>query len=104
MGRKCTSSNEGSGAGFAVLLVLFVVVKFFWWIVAAAVAVAAFYLIRAGIQEHQRRREIYARSCAEIAARADQQHRWVMQSDDRGVFGPEGATVMRAIRADGPSL
>jgi hypothetical protein len=46
-----------------------------------AVAVAAFYLIRAGIQEHQRRREIYAKSCAEIAAR---------HSDDRDVFGSEG--------------
>jgi hypothetical protein len=39
--------------------------------------------------------------CAEraaIAARADQQHRWVVAGDERGVYGPAGAALMREIR------
>lgn len=103
MGKKRKkSSSDGSGAGFAILLLLFVVVKFFWWIVAAAAAVGLFYLVRAIVREAQRRRVIEAGRRAEIVARADQQHNWVLQGDDRGIYGTEGAQVMRAIRADLP--
>ncbi|MBU3750890.1 MAG: hypothetical protein FGM52_10655 [Mycobacterium sp.] len=100
MGRKrSTSSEGGSGVLFAVALVIYLVVTFIWWIVAVAVAVALFYLVRAIVEENRRRRAVRARRCAEIAARADQQHNWVMRGDDRGVYGPEGAALMRTIRA-----
>ncbi len=98
MGKR-KSSDSGSGAVFAILFVLYLIVKFIWWIVAAAVAVGLFYLIREIVRENRRRRDLYARQCAQIAARADQQHNWVMQGDDRGIYGTEGAKLMRQIRA-----
>lgn len=100
MARKRSKSSEGgSGALFAVALVVYLVVTFIWWILAVAAAVALYYLIAAIVAENRRRRELATRRCAQIAARADQQHNWVMQGDDRGIYGPEGATLMRAIRA-----
>ena len=33
----------------------------------------------------------------ELAARADQQHNWEMQGDDRGIYGPQGADLMHYI-------
>ncbi len=99
MGQKRTSSSDGSGAMFAVALVLYLIATFIWWIIAAAAAVALFYAVRAVVRENRRRRAIYARRCAEIAARADEQYNWVLQGDDRGIYGPEGAALMRAICA-----
>ncbi len=29
--------------------------------------------------------------------RADQQHNWVLQGDDRGIYGPEGAELMHYL-------
>ena len=105
MGRKRSRSSEGgSGALFAVALMIYLVVTFIWWIVAVALAVALFYLIKAIVEENRRRREVRAHRCAEIAARADQQHSWVMQGDERGVYGPEGAALMRTLRARPPGL
>jgi hypothetical protein len=98
MGKK-RSSDTGSGAVFVVVLVLYLIVTFIWWIVAAAVAVGLCYLVRAIVRESHRRREQYLRQCAVVAARADQQHNWVMQGDDRGIYGTEGAKLMRQIRA-----
>jgi hypothetical protein len=37
----------------------------------------------------------------ELAARADQQHNWVMQGDDRGTYGPQGADLMHYIEQPG---
>lgn len=34
-----------------------------------------------------------------IAARADQQHAWALQGDDRGVYGPDGAEPMGTLAA-----
>ena len=47
-------------------------------------------------------RAAYDAHCAQIAARAEQQHNWVLQGDDRGIYGTEGATLMRYIRASQP--
>lgn len=103
MGKKRNKSSEqGSGALFVVLFVLYLVVKFIWWIIAAATAVALFYLVRAIVRDSRLRREIHAQRCAQIAARADQQHNWALRGDDRGIYGPEGAELMRVIRA-GPT-
>ena len=83
---------------------LYLIVTFIWWIIAAAAAVALFYLVRAIVRENRLRREIHVKRCAQIVARADQQHNWVMQGDDRGIYGIEGAKLMRVIRASRPGL
>ena len=94
-----SSSDEGGGAIFvALMVVLWLVVTFFWWIVAALCVVAAFFGVRALLRAEHQARQRYAAYCAEVCARADQQHRWVMRGDDRGIYGPEGAKLMRAIR------
>lgn len=99
------SSNDGSaGVGFAVLVLIYLVIKFIWWIVAAAGVVATFFVVRAIVRETRRRREVQAALRAEISARADQQHNWVMQGDDRGIFGPDGAALMRQIRPGLPVM
>jgi hypothetical protein len=38
------------------------------------------------------KRATLAQRMNELAARADQQHNWVMQGDDRGIYGPQGAS------------
>ena len=39
--------------------------------------------------------------CAIGIARADQQHNWVMQGDDRGTYGPRGSDLMHYIESPG---
>jgi hypothetical protein len=80
------------------LLLVAWVMHFLGWIIGIAGLAAAVWLgvrvYRASVAaaEAERRRQ------AEIRARADQQHNWVMQGDDRGVYGPAGAQLMRDIR------
>ena len=95
-------SNGGSGGGFAILVVIALVIKFFWWIVAVAAMVGAFYLGRALLRAHRARRAAFDAYCAQVVARADQQHNWVLQGDDRGTYGTDGATLMRYVRASKP--
>jgi hypothetical protein len=52
-------------------------------------------MVRAG----RARRAAYDAYCGEIAARADQQHYWVLRGDDRGTYGPEGAMLTRYVMA-----
>ena len=76
----------------AVAVVLTVVVVawvlgWLWWLVAA---VAVYVAARLGHQCYQRAevaQDFERQRCAEIAARADQQHAWVLTGDDRGVYG-----------------
>ena len=103
MGKKrAKSSDDNAGVGFAILFLLWLIVKLFWWIVAAAVIVGVLFLAREAVRASRRRRERHARHCAEVCARADQQHSWVLEGDDRGTFGVEGANLMREIRAVRP--
>ena len=64
---------------------------------------AALYLILWILREQRRRRAVLAKRNSDIAARADQQHDWVMQGDDRGIFGPDGATLMHYIEQAEPA-
>ena len=100
MSRRRYRSGSGGG-GFAGLIgVLFIVgliIKFIWWIVGAAALVGLFYLIRAMLRANARQRATLAQRMNELAARADQQHNWVMQGDDRGIYGPQGADLMHYI-------
>jgi len=98
MARK-RKSDDGSGVGFAFLVVIAIIIKFFWFIVAAAVMVGTFYLVRAMVRAGRARRAAYDAYCGEIAARADQQHYWVLRGDDRGTYGPEGAMLTRYVMA-----
>ncbi|MET0758513.1 MAG: hypothetical protein ABWY39_11440 [Mycobacterium sp.] len=70
-----------------VLLVGFII-KFIWWILGAAALIGSFYVVRAIVRTDRAAREAYAKYQAQIAARADQQHRWVLEGDDRGIYGP----------------
>ena len=104
MSRRRSGSGSGGG-GFAGLIgVLFIVgliIKFFWWIVGAAALVGLFYLIRAILRANARQRATLAQRMNELVARADQQHNWVMQGDDRGIYGPQGADLMHYIEQPG---
>lgn len=64
-----------------------IIVKFFWWILGTAALTGLFFLMRALVREDRARRAAIARRHAEIATRAETQHRWVLQGDDRGVYG-----------------
>jgi hypothetical protein len=100
--RRRARGNNGSG-GFGALIVALIVigiiVKFFWWILGALALVGLSFAVAAIIKKHHQRRDALARYHAAIAARADQQHSWVMLGDDRGIYGPQGAELMRYIRA-----
>jgi len=80
-----------------VLFIVGLIIKFIWWIIGAAALVGLFYLIRAMLRANARRRATLAQRMNELAARADQQHNWVMQGDDRGIYGPQGADLMHYI-------
>ena len=94
-------NTSGSGGGFAgaigVLFIVGLIIKFIWWIIGAAALVGLFFLIRAIVRADARARAALAQRMSELAARADQQHNWVMQGDDRGVYGPQGADLMHYI-------
>jgi len=95
--RRRNDSSNASGAGFALLVLIALIIKFFWWIVGALALVALFFVVRAIVRENGKRRAAHDRYCAQLSARAEQQHNWVLQGDDRGVYGTEGARLMRII-------
>jgi len=99
MGARKKKSNGGGGAVSAVLVLIAIVIKFIWWILGALALVGLFVVARAVVRENHKRRDAHARYCAQVAARADQQHHWVLQGDARGVYGTEGAKLMRLIGA-----
>jgi hypothetical protein len=99
------SRSGSSGGGFAgvigVLFIVGLIIKFIWWIIGAAALVGLFYLVRAMVRADARRRAAIAQQRNELATRADLQHNWVMQGDDRGIYGPQGADLMHYIRQPG---
>jgi nitrate/nitrite transporter NarK len=73
----------------ALLIVVALVVKF-WWLIAAVVGMfCAAHWTRRAVDRHAERVEVERRRLAELVARADQQHNWVMQGNPRGTFGGE---------------
>ena len=70
-----------------IFVIIAIIVRFFWWILGALVVTGLFFLVRTLVREDRARRAAVARRHAEIAARAETQHRWVLQGDDRGVYG-----------------
>jgi hypothetical protein len=91
------------GAGFfGVLLLLGVIVKFFWWLVAAAAVVGLFFAARAVVVKVRARRAAAAREAEELAYRADRQNQWARRGDSRGIYGADGAELMRSISPEPP--
>jgi len=80
-----------------LLLLLAIIIKFIWWIVGAAALIGLFFIGRAIVRWYSKRSAAYARYWDGLAARADQQHNWVLQGDDRGIYGIEGAQLMHYL-------
>lgn len=85
---------------FGLLLVVGFIIKFFWWLVAAAVAVGVFFAVRAVMRHVGERGLAAAREAEEIAYRADRQNRMAQWGDPRGVYGVDGADVMRDFASE----
>jgi uncharacterized membrane protein len=91
------------GQFVGILLLIGFVCAYFWWIVVIAavaalawMAVRAFRSIEAIEAEDARRARAEARRRAAVARRADQQHRWALVGDDRGVYGRVSARSLIA--------
>jgi hypothetical protein len=75
------------GQFICTLVVVAALWHFIWWIAAAAGLFAlAGVLLAAGFYMADRVDAKAARLAA-LRARADQQHRWVMAGDERGIYG-----------------
>jgi hypothetical protein len=81
------------GQLFSVLLLVGFVGVYFKWIAAAAAAYFAWRWGRAAWQRHCAAADARAAEQAAIAARADQQHAWVMAGDPRGTYGTKGTEL-----------
>jgi hypothetical protein len=96
-----SKSNASSGGGFGVLfglaLIIWIIVKLIWWIVGVAVLVGLSFLVSAIVRESNKRADLRAAHRVAVCIRADQQHNWVLQGDDRGIYGPQGAELMHFI-------
>jgi hypothetical protein len=80
-----------------LLLLIAIIIKFIWWILGAAALIVLFFIGRAIVRWYSKRSAAYARYWDGLAARADQQHNWVLQGDDRGIYGTEGAELMHYL-------
>jgi len=97
MSKSRASSGGGFGALLGLMLIVWVIVKLIWWILGAAILVGLYFLVRAIVRESRRRADLKAAHRAALAARADQQHNWVLQGGDRGIYGPRGAELMHYL-------
>jgi hypothetical protein len=75
------------GALFRALLLLGFLIKFWWIILAVLVAGAAGVAVWVGAMHHSYELARRRRAQAAIAARADEQHAWVLAGDERGMYG-----------------
>jgi len=99
--RYRSKSSSGFGPLLLLLVLVAIIVKFFWWIVGVVVLIGLFLLMQELMKERRQARDARLRHYAEIRARANQQHQWVMQGDDRGIYGPECAPLMQYIQYGG---
>lgn len=97
MSKTRVSSGGGFGALLGLALIIWIIVKLIWWILGAAVLVGLYFVVRAIVRESRRRATLAAAHRDALAARADQQHQWVLQGDDRGIYGTQGAELMHYI-------
>ena len=102
--RRQSDGGAGFAVVFVVLLVVGLIIKYFWWIAGAAALVGAFFAVRAIVRKVEQRRLEAAERDAELVRRAEQQHRWTLRGDSRGVYGPAGAKAMRSVSPTPPEL
>jgi hypothetical protein len=72
------------------MTILFVVgfVLVYWWIIAIVLcALVGAFLSWYAYEHHKITATAKAREFAGVAARADEQHQWVMSGDERGLYG-----------------
>lgn len=73
---------------FLLLLVAVGFIIKFWWLIVGVVGlIVVGYLARRAVDRHAERVNAERRNVAELVARADRQHNWVMQGDPRGTYG-----------------
>ncbi|KMV23314.1 hypothetical protein [Mycobacterium heckeshornense] len=75
------------GQLIAVLLLVGIIAHFIWWIVGFTCLALAIWAGRRACGEILAARHARLRQLAELAARADQQHAWVLAGDERGIYG-----------------
>lgn len=76
-------SRSGFGGTLFMGLVFIGFVAMFWWVIVAVLGV----LLLAGVTWYvSHRLDAREKTRLAIAARADQQHAWVLAGDDRGVY------------------
>ncbi len=85
---------------FGVLMLIALIIKLIWWILGAIALVVLFGVVRAQLRAARARSEADARRAGQLAARADQQHRWVLRGDERGIYGEY--PVAGLFRAEAP--
>ena len=102
--RRRSDGGGGFAVVFIVLLVIGLIIKYFWWIAGAATLVGAFFAVQAIMRTVEQRRLEAAERDAELARRAEQQHRWTLRGDSRGVYGAAGAKAMRSVSPTPPEM
>lgn len=91
------SDSGGMAAFFGLLILIWVVVTYYWVILGVGAAVGLFFAVRALVHRAQERRLEAAHEADILAERAERQHRWASRGDPRGIYGVEGADLMRSI-------
>jgi hypothetical protein len=75
-------------------------VTMFWWLLALAANFGLYYAVRLRAAKVRHRSQASPGVSAEIARRADQQDRWAQRGDARGVYGVEGAELMKRVEPE----
>ena len=101
--RRRSDGGGGFAVVFVVLLVVGLIIKYFWWIAGAGALVGAFFVVRAIVRRAEQRRLEAVERDEKLARRAEQQHRWTLRGDSRGVYGPAGAKAMRSVSPRHPN-
>jgi hypothetical protein len=72
---------------FGMIMLIGLTIKLIRWILGAVVLYGLFRVGCAQLRSAQAARAAKARRAAQISARADKRHRWVLRGDDRGIYG-----------------
>lgn len=78
-----------------ILFLCGLILHYFWWIIAAGAVVAVAVIGRKIAEASQLAADAESARQASIAARADQEHNWVMQGDPKGMYSAEAMLTIR---------
>jgi hypothetical protein len=87
MNDESRGGSGGFGAAFGLLIVVGAIAKFWIWIAVAFGAAVLFGLLLWAAFYAARRVDAREHARIAIAARADEQHAWVLAGDVRGIYG-----------------